>query len=66
MGQLVIRCPKTDRQIPTGYQADAAAFRQMPVFFAVTYCPICRTDHEWFARDASVLEQSCDSKRLAS
>jgi hypothetical protein len=57
MGALVIRCPETGRQIPTGHEADATSFRRMPVFFSVTYCPICRTDHHWFARDAQILDQ---------
>ena len=64
MGELVIRCPETGRQISTGYQADAASFRQMPVFYGITYCPICRTDHQWFARDALVLDQNRDIERL--
>jgi hypothetical protein len=56
MGELVIQCPETGRQISTGYEADPATFQQMPVFFSVTYCPICRTDHQWFARDARVVD----------
>jgi len=63
MGALMIQCPETGRQIPTGYEADAASFRQMPVFFGVTFCPICRTDHHWFARDAQVLDQTPDDKQ---
>lgn len=63
MGELVIRCPETGRQIRTGYEANAASFRQMPVFFGLTYCPICRADHQWFARDALVVDQRSDIKR---
>jgi hypothetical protein len=33
---------------------DAAAFGPMPVFFSRTYCLHCKTDHEWFAKDAWV------------
>jgi hypothetical protein len=28
----------------------------MPVFFARVYCPICRIEHEWFAKEAWVCE----------
>jgi hypothetical protein len=35
----------------------------MPVFFSVTYCPICRTDHHWFARDAQILDQIPDDEQ---
>ncbi len=61
MGAVMIRCPQTGHAIPTGYEADAARFREMPVFFAISYCPICRADHQWFAADAWVREQTADS-----
>ena len=49
MGTVMIRCPETGREIATG-------FRATPVFFARSHCPICRTEHEWFAQDAWVCE----------
>ena len=60
MGAVMIRCPQTGHAIPTGYEADPALFREMPVFFAISYCPICRADHQWFAGDAWVREQAAD------
>jgi hypothetical protein len=57
MGIVMIRCPKTRRAISTGIQADRATFHSTPVFFSRTYCSLCRTTHEWFAKDAWV----CDS-----
>ena len=57
MGIVMIRCPKTRRAISTGIQADRATFHSTPVFFSRTACPLCRTTHEWFAKDAWV----CDS-----
>lgn len=62
MGEVIIRCPQTGHPIPTGYEADPARFRQMPVFFAISYCPICRADHQWFAGDAWVREQAAAAK----
>jgi hypothetical protein len=62
MGAVMIRCPQTGHAIPTGYEADPARFRETPVFFAITYCPICRADHQWFAGDAWVREASADAK----
>jgi hypothetical protein len=56
MGTVMIRCPETGREIATGYEADPARFSSMPVFFARSYCPICRTEHEWFAQQAWVCE----------
>lgn len=57
MGNVMVRCPETGREIPTGLQADRASFDRSPVFFARAYCPICRTEHEWFARDAWICEE---------
>ena len=54
MGAVMIRCPRSGRGIPTGYEADPARFAKSPVFFSVTYCPICRAEHQWFAADAWV------------
>jgi len=54
MGVLMIRCSKTGRKIQTQYEMDPVRFRSMPVFFARSFCPICRTEHEWFAREAWV------------
>jgi hypothetical protein len=57
MGIVMIRCPETRRPISTGIRADRATFHSTPVFFSRTLCPLCRTSHEWFAKDAWV----CDS-----
>jgi len=56
MGVVMIKCPRSGREISTGIKADRATFNATPVFFAVTYCSICRTTHEWFAKDAWVCE----------
>jgi hypothetical protein len=54
MGMLMINCPETGRALSTGLEAERASFNRAPVFFSRTYCPICRTNHEWFAKDAWV------------
>jgi hypothetical protein len=58
MGTVMVKCPKTGREIPTGLEVEAESFYSSPVFFARTYCPICRKDHEWFAGDAWVCESN--------
>ena len=58
MGMIMIRCPKTGQAISTGRNVEPAIFRSSPVFFSRTYCPLCRSMHEWFARDAWVRETS--------
>jgi hypothetical protein len=56
MGAVMVRCPETGRDIPTGLVTDRKSFDATPVFFARVYCPICRTEHEWFAKEAWVCE----------
>ena len=56
MGVVMIKCPRTGQQIRTGMTADRRSFETTPVFFARAYCPICRREHEWFAKDAWVSE----------
>ena len=56
MGLIMIRCPVTGHEISTGMQADRFSFNHSPVFFGHTFCPICRGDHHWFAKDAWVRE----------
>lgn len=61
MGVVMIKCPDTGREIPTGIEVDRDSFQSTPVFFARTYCPVCRTEHEWFAKEAWV----CDAPPLS-
>ncbi len=56
MGAVMVRCPQTGRDIPTGMTADRESFRATPVFFGQVFCPICRTEHEWFAKEAWVCD----------
>jgi hypothetical protein len=57
MGVVMIKCPDTGREIPTGMVADRQKFDRTPVFFARVRCPVCGNEHEWFAKEAWV----CDS-----
>ena len=50
MGVVMIKCPATGRAIPTDIMMDRERFRCSPVFFGRTFCSICKTSHEWFAR----------------
>jgi hypothetical protein len=56
MGHVMIRCPRTGQEIATGLRSDDASFKRMPVFYGRTFCPLCRIEHNWFARDAWVAE----------
>jgi len=63
MGIVMIKCPGSGRAIATGMEADREGFSRSPVFFARTFCAICKSSHEWFAREAWVHE--ADEKRNA-
>ena len=56
MGVVMVKCPETGHDIPTGIVTDRKRFDATPVFFARVYCAICRTEHEWFAKEAWVCE----------
>jgi hypothetical protein len=64
MGMVMIKCPASGRAIATGMEADRAGFSRSPVFFARTFCGICKSSHEWFAKEAWVHE--INGKRPAS
>jgi hypothetical protein len=66
MGAVMIKCPQTGHDIATGMVADRERFRTMPVFFGQTYCPLCRTEHEWFAQEAWVSEAEPRQRRSAA
>ncbi len=61
MGTLMIKCPTTGSVISTGIRMYRSVFNNMPVFFARTLCPVCQTEHEWFARNAWVCEGKAQS-----
>lgn len=52
MHAVMIECPQTGYEIPTGLRADTETFARSPVFVSRTYCAHCRTEHEWFAQNA--------------
>ena len=66
MGMLMVKCPQTGHAIPTGIKTDRESFGRRAVFFSRTRCPICRTDHAWFAREAWVDEPSIPVRRRSA
>ena len=56
MGMIMVKCPQTGHAIPTGIESDRETFLRSVVFYANTRCPVCRANHNWFAREAWVEE----------
>ena len=50
MGMIMVKCPQTGHAIPTGIESDRETFLRSVVFYANTRCPVCRANHNWFAR----------------
>jgi hypothetical protein len=65
MGAVMVKCPQTGDDIPTGLVMDRSRFHAMPVFFSRVYCRRCGVEHEWFAREAWVCEGEQGSIRQA-
>jgi hypothetical protein len=65
MGMVMVKCPETGRAIPTGMKTDRESFQRSTVFFGRTHCPICHTDHAWFAREAWVHEAGASASVAA-
>ena len=63
MGMVMVKYPQTGRAIPTGITIDRESFQRSPVFFRRTRCPICNTEHAWFAREAWVDEPTARASR---
>jgi len=58
MGIVMIQCPATGRAIATGIAVDRETFNATPVFYSQVFCPFCRTEHQWFAKEAWIGESS--------
>ena len=56
MGLIMIRCPESGREIPTGIEMDMAEFQRAPVFFSRVQWPVCDQEHDWFDKVAWVCD----------
>ena len=52
MSMIMIRCPNTGREAPTGIETDPASYRALPNKEMVLKCPVCGQDHTWTLREA--------------
>jgi hypothetical protein len=51
MGQLMIRCPMTDRNFSTGMEADSKELKRVPYTRIAVRCPYCGLEHTLGPRD---------------
>lgn len=56
MGVVMIRCPNTGRDVPTGIDTDQASFDRAPDVLSHSRCPICGLEHSWWKRETHLNE----------
>ena len=56
MSVIMIRCPKTGREISTGIECEGDDFKKLPFVIAQTACPSCGCEHSWSKSDAWLKE----------
>ena len=56
---VVIRCPRTGREVPTGVVTDIHDFASLPKGKTELRCPACGATHVWSREDA-LLAHSLD------
>jgi endogenous inhibitor of DNA gyrase (YacG/DUF329 family) len=47
MAMVMIRCPKTGQDVPTGIDTDFRTFSGLPTTLARAHCPHCGRNHTW-------------------
>jgi hypothetical protein len=52
MSILVIRCPQTGQDVPTGIEIDSQSLQKVPDIIAYTRCPHCGIEHAWWPDEA--------------
>ncbi len=52
MPEVLIRCPITQKQIPTGIALDMEAFSRAVLEDRSVFCPYCHLEHPWSKKDA--------------
>ncbi len=57
MGDVMIRCPKTNRPINTGISMDRESFESSRFKNRTVACPHCGESHRWDKKDASIADE---------
>jgi hypothetical protein len=56
VGTLMVRCPETGQDFPTGIETDQLSLQLTPAFTGTIHCPLCGVEHNWSKIDAWVRE----------
>jgi len=63
---LMVRCPATGRDFPSGIEMDQLSFEKTPAFTGTIRCPFCGVEHPWSKIDAWVRESDPSSPSAAA
>jgi hypothetical protein len=56
MAMLMIKCPHTGAELPTGIEIDEITFAHLPEVKAFAFCPSCGREHAWWKGSAWIAE----------
>ena len=56
MAMVMIKCPQTGAELPTGIEIDELTFAHLPDVKAYAFCPRCGRDHAWWKSSAWIAE----------
>jgi hypothetical protein len=65
LGQLMLRCPMTDRHFSTGIDTNRKSLKRIPYIRLFVRCPYCGREHTWGPREAPLGQSVPLSKRVA-
>jgi hypothetical protein len=65
MGQLMLRCPMTDRNFSTGIDTDRESLKRIPYTGIAVRCPYCGCERTWGPREAPLAESTPLGERIA-
>ena len=52
LGVVMVRCPKTGRELSTGIEMDSVTLERLPNIRSKIECPVCGVEHVWSTREA--------------
>jgi hypothetical protein len=63
MREIMVRCPETGKEIPTGIWCDGESFARLPFIVSHASCPVCGKLHGWSKADAWLSEPELEFSR---
>jgi hypothetical protein len=65
LGQLMLRCPMTDRNFSTGIDTDRKSLKCIPYASIAVRCPYCGLEHTLGPQDVPLGQSALPGKQIA-